>query len=589
MRLPRIPSQRRYKREVVLFKGLNLTRNFSEGDFSDGTGFSHLYFPSLTQRQKLALHKTCKKPSAAGFSSAECVAESGALYYDGKEVGKLTEGEKQLVFMGVYVVVFPDKAYYNTLTEEFGKLDFRANTKGVKVTFNENSISVAEGNVEIFTKKETLLFKENEKLNVYESININEGKLEFLNYSEVLASEIKANNLFCNNCLPNQYRKVTSIEKNEDGDFKISCELISVVKEKTRLFENFRPGDAVTVSGCEKEANNKTAVIASVKGNVLTFSDAGFQPYNGTEEIAIERKVPDFTCACSFQNRLWGCEKNTIHASKLGDPFNFFSYRQLSTDSFTVSANTAGDFTACIPYGNSCLFFKENSCYKLFGNKPSNFQLTESFAGGIKKDCRDSLSLSGGRLFYKGVSGVYVYYGGLPELISEPLENMVLENASGGADDKYYYLAADTENGREMLIFDAEHGLWSRWGKTDIKKFSGYNGKVFALKNDGMYEITNEPDNDFWSVTLKPTNEKFYGKKNYSKIFIRAELFENAWIKLEISTDGSEFYTAKTHHSTKKCHINIPVSVRGCNELTLRISGRGKSILESIVREFSVS
>ena len=590
MRLPRITSHNKYKREVINFGGLNYTKNFSEGDFSEGTAFSHLFFPSLTQRQKLLKHGDFINPSAAGFCGEECVAQEGALYYKGKKVGDLTGGEKQLIFMGMYVVVFPDKVYYNAETEEFGRLFFSESTKGESVTFDSDSVSVPEKFIQTTFQREEMFFLENDILSTYAKVTVTDGELIFSDYAEVLASSIKTGTIFCNDCLANQYRKVTAVEKTDDNIYKISCELATVKNEKVKFFEGLRPGDAVTISGSGISANNKTAILSEVTGNKLTFSAGEFTAATETAEISFERKVPDFTCVCSFQNRLWGCEKNTIYASKLGDPFNFFVYRELSTDSFTVSANTAGDFTACIPYGNCCLFFKENSCFKLFGNRPSNFQLVESFAGGIKSSCQRSLFSSGGRVFYKGVGGVYVFYGGLPQCISDSLGNTEFENAAGGADEKYYYLAADTKNGREMFVYDIEHGLWSQWGKTDIKGFCAWGGKTFALKTDGIYIISSEPDSEeTWSVTLHPSNERYYGKKNYSKIFICAELFENAWIKLEISTDGSKFYTAATHHSSRKCHLSIPAAVRGCNELTLRITGRGKCILESVVREFSVS
>jgi hypothetical protein len=83
---------------------------------------------------------------------------------------------------------------------------------------------------------------------------------------------------------------------------------------------------------------------------------------------------------------LWGCEGNTIYASALGDPFNFFKYDNLSTDSYTIQSDGAGLFTAAVAYGNCCLFFKESKCYKLYGNRPSNFQLTACFAAGIMKN-----------------------------------------------------------------------------------------------------------------------------------------------------------------------------------------------------------
>ena len=114
------------------------------------------------------------------------------------------------------------------------------------------------------------------------------------------------------------------------------------------IFSGIKAGDVVQIEGCVLAANNKSAAVVSVGANVLTFEDETFIEYKETANITIGRKIPDFTCVCSYENRLWGCEGNTVYASALGDAANFFVYKNLSTDSFTVTSNSAGDFTACV-------------------------------------------------------------------------------------------------------------------------------------------------------------------------------------------------------------------------------------------------
>ncbi|CAN4034983.1 hypothetical protein PKCEKB_PKCEKB_19180, partial [Dysosmobacter welbionis] len=90
----------------------------------------------------------------------------------------------------------------------------------------------------------------------------------------------------------------------------------------------FKAGDAVTIAGCTKHPeNNKTPVIREIDGDKLYFyeyiftldGEDGVTPYTETGELSVSRTVPDLLFVCENENRLWGCDKTTIYASKLGD------------------------------------------------------------------------------------------------------------------------------------------------------------------------------------------------------------------------------------------------------------------------------
>ena len=65
----------------------------------------------------------------------------------------------------------------------------------------------------------------------------------------------------------------------------------------------------------------------SISGRTLTFNSDIF---SGTGEeggtVSLARNVPDLTCICECDNRIWGAEGTTIYASALGDPKNFYLY-----------------------------------------------------------------------------------------------------------------------------------------------------------------------------------------------------------------------------------------------------------------------
>ena len=58
--------------------------------------------------------------------------------------------------------------------------------------------------------------------------------------------------------------------------------------------------------------------------------------YSSEEPLQCERRVPDLDYLTECDNRVWGCSgsENVIYACKLGDPTNWFSYRNTAADSY---------------------------------------------------------------------------------------------------------------------------------------------------------------------------------------------------------------------------------------------------------------
>ena len=592
MKLPIFRGEKRYRRHLVAFGGLNLLQNFSDGEMHSCNGISHIRFPAITQRQKARSVFSCESPSALVFAGKECIAASGALYYDRKKVGELSEGtDKQFAYMGNKVLVFPDKVYYDTKAEKFGSLQAECVISGVEVSFTKNSITVPSSHYVTTTKVEQHTFFCEEVLITYSTVTEQNGKYVFQGFGFKKPQELSIDTVFCEKCASNQYRTVMSIEESADKkSYIVTSKLMTLENSMKNIFADFNANDVVQISGCRISANNKSAALVTRGSNTLTFADDTFTEIKETVDITVKRKIPDFTCICSYENRLWGCEGNTIYASALGDPFNFFRYSGLSTDSFTVESNTSGDFTACATYGNCCLFFKENACYKLYGTRPSNFQLTESFGSGIARSEGKSIAYVNGKILYNGNGGVYVFYGGIPQCVSQKIEGIVLKNTIGGSDGKRYYISTQTENGRIELVYDTELGLWSKSGVTDVVAYSYSGGVMYRLTQEGVEEILNEADeNTHWEMTLCPFEESYYKTKNYSRIHICVQLFHDSWLCVEVKSDNGQWRTVSTQYGNEKRYINIPVIIRGCHNMQIRLSGKGKSIIESITREFCVS
>ena len=144
MKLPVLRGNRYYKKQVVNFRGVNYTQNFSEGEFSSASGISHLAFPALTQKRACTKLSNYQSPSWAGFTDRECAADLSSFYYDGKSVGELSEKAENVAVMGSIIAIFPEKKYYNIKTNEFGSMEAAHVFDETVVTFTANTLTAPE-------------------------------------------------------------------------------------------------------------------------------------------------------------------------------------------------------------------------------------------------------------------------------------------------------------------------------------------------------------------------------------------------------------------------------------------------------------
>ena len=152
----------------------------------------------------------------------------------------------------------------------------------------------------------------------------------------------------------------------------------------SKLEDLFKENQAVEISGASIDENNKEIIIRKVEGNTLTFYNDSFTAGDSSTEVTIERKVPDLKVICSSNNRVWGADDTTIWASALGDPFTWYNYDGLSTDSYAVAVGTDGPFTGCVEYGSNVLFFKEDKLHKVLGTSPKDYAIYTYTIQGIQ-------------------------------------------------------------------------------------------------------------------------------------------------------------------------------------------------------------
>ena len=302
--------------------------------------------------------------------------------------------------------------------------------------------------------------------------------------------------------------------------------------------------------------------------------------------------MPDLDFICESNYRLWGTHGNTIYSSKFSDPFNFQVFDGLASDSYAIEVGSEGEFTGCIPYSSHICFFKENTLHKLYGTKPSNFQVTTVNVYGVQSGSERSMQIVNEQLLYKGVGGVYSYTGGVPELISEKFGNKRYSDAVACCDGEKYYISMKQGNTFSMFTYDVAKNIWLREDDTHAVDMTFYNGKIYYLAEEGgLYYIDKTADRSDieWGATFCTMHETINERKGYSKFHLRMDLAAGAWLAVDIKTDNDlQWRQVYTTHNEKAKTISIPIMPTRCDSIDIRLRGKGRCTVKTFVREFSV-
>lgn len=133
MQFPTLTEQGQSREMISTFAGYDHNRSIAANAFYDMKNMSSDGYPLLQSRARRGVVRQMETPQGILAKDAMAWADGGKLYYNGAEIVglTLTEGEKQLVSMGAYLLIWPDKKYLNTkdLTD-FGSLEASYESSG---------------------------------------------------------------------------------------------------------------------------------------------------------------------------------------------------------------------------------------------------------------------------------------------------------------------------------------------------------------------------------------------------------------------------------------------------------------------------
>lgn len=132
--LPNMKYGARYgKAKQVKFGGLNHTVGAGDGAIWDMQNMTGDHYPVLATRERRHLFCKLEKPGGIFAWDKLCWVDGTQFIYDGEVKGEVTEGLKTFASIGRFVVIFPDKCFYNMDTDTFGSLEARWQSE--KLTF----------------------------------------------------------------------------------------------------------------------------------------------------------------------------------------------------------------------------------------------------------------------------------------------------------------------------------------------------------------------------------------------------------------------------------------------------------------------
>lgn len=111
-------------RTINVFGGLNETEIISENEFQRMENITGDMLPGLATRKKRGnVIKKLKKPNALYWKNEMFYVDGTSAYYKNEKICEVTDTEKQIVGIGAYICIYPDKKIYNTATESVEEIE----------------------------------------------------------------------------------------------------------------------------------------------------------------------------------------------------------------------------------------------------------------------------------------------------------------------------------------------------------------------------------------------------------------------------------------------------------------------------------
>ena len=555
MYFPKLKAQAQQRAAVEQFGGLDRRVGHGAGCAESMENLWSGGYPALETRPRRGVIRQLTKPHGIVEKDGLFWVDGTALYVNGAKTELvLSDSDKQLVSMGAYLLIFPDKKYINTqkLTE-YGSMENIQTSTG-EVTF-------------------TLCYENGESVGSYVT-------------GTYAPKEPGTGDLWMDTD-----RRVTVLRRYDGGSW-VEVTGICTKIAATGLGRGFQAGDGVTVSGCGALELNGLHVLKAAADDWVLIPAMCRALDSQTAAVTVMRTIPEMDFVVEQGNRLWGCKYgivdgqavNEVYACALGDFRNWNSFAGLSTDSYAAARGSDGAFTGAAACMGGVVFFKENCMERIYPAAGGGHQIVTVPCSGVRKGAERTVAVADGVVYYLGNDGVYAFDGSMPVCVSRALgDKRYTGGVAGGESGRYWLSAVDAAGETELLVYDTQKRLWHRQDDTAAVAFARWNGEMTVLCSDGRLLDTSgtlgTAETGFsWSAESGDLGLYTPEHKYLSRLELRLKAAAGSTVKAYVCYDGDNVWEQVGGVSGEAGQTRgavLQVRPRRCGHLRLKLAGDG--------------
>ena len=555
MYFPKLRAQAQQRAAVEQFGGLDRRVGHGAGCAENMENMWSGGYPALETRPRRGVMRQLTKPHGIVEKDGLFWVDGTALYVNGAKTELvLSDSDKQLVSMGAYLLIFPDKKYINTqkLTE-YGSMENIQTSTG-EVTF-------------------TLCYENGESVGSYVT-------------GTYAPKEPGTGDLWMDTD-----RRVTVLRRYDGGSW-VEVTGVCTKIAATGLGRGFQAEDGVTVSGCGALELNGLHVLKAAADDWVLIPAMCRALDSQTAAVTVMRTIPEMDFVVEQGNRLWGCKYgivdgqavNEVYACALGDFRNWNSFAGLSTDSYAAARGSDGAFTGAAACMGGVVFFKENCMERIYPAAGGGHQIVTVPCSGVRKGAERTVAVADGVVYYLGNDGVYAFDGSMPVCVSRALgDKRYTGGVAGGESGRYWLSAVDAAGETELLVYDTQKRLWHRQDNTAAVAFARWNGEMTVLCSDGRLLDTSgtlgTAETGFsWSAESGDLGLYTPEHKYLSRLELRLKTAAGSTVKAYVCYDGDNVWEQVGGVSGEAGQTRgavLQVRPRRCGHLRLKLAGDG--------------
>ena len=600
-RKPQIPVMEQSLRMTSTFRGYNHNEVIQDGEMFETLNLSDNLYPLLTARKRRGITSWDTEGAdpvpLTGIHGRDNLTwvKGTEVFYGFGENSKVTGISvsaaanmcpKKIVSLGAYECIWPDKVYFNTVDPtDCGSMERRYTVDGANVELIMCRGDGTDYDMTAITVSTT------------PPENPTNGQFWMDQSGDV-------------DVLRQYYSPTQEWQEVATTYVKIGA---------TGIGSGLQEYDSVMIEGLEAVTGSDERIadqVAALNGSYIVFAAgedyvviAGLlsitQQTLKSQDVKVDRTVPDLDYIVESNNRLWGCKygmedgqvMNEIRASKLGDFRNWSTFLGVSTDSYTASIGTDGPFTGAITQRGYPVFFKENCIHKVSGMTPSSFQISTTKCRGVQRGCWRSAVVVNETVYYKARQAVMAYDGNMPVSVGDQLGHVLYSDARAGAmGDKYYISMKNANDEWSLFTYNTKNNIWYREDSLHALGFGAAEDELYIIDeanntmvavNGSMGTLEDPPE---WmaefglsGIEYRPNDYGNMGRSDIpgshylSRFVFRMYMEDDSEAKLEIMYDSNgEWIPMGVIHGNRMKTTVLPVAPRRCDHLRFRMKGRGE-------------